>query len=45
MSLNRKTLRRLILEELENKLKDERKHHKKGWDRIRHDEEKDWEDF
>ena len=31
------------IDELENKLKDERKHHKKGWDRIRHDEEKDWD--
>ena len=31
------------IDELENKLKDDRKHHKKGWDRTRHDKEKEWD--
>ena len=31
------------IDELENKLKDDRKHHKKGWDRTRYDEEKEWD--
>ncbi len=31
------------IEELEEKMKGERKHHKKGWDRIRHDEDRDWD--
>ena len=31
------------IDELENKLKDDRKHHKKGWDRTRHDEGKEWD--
>ena len=31
------------IEELEEKMKGERKHHKKGWDRLRHDEDKDWD--
>ena len=30
-------------EELEEKMKGERKHHKKGWDRFRHDEDKEWD--
>ena len=31
------------IEELEEKMKGERKHHKKGWDRFRHDEDKEWD--
>ena len=30
-------------EDLEEKMKGEKKHHKKGWDRIYHDEDKDWD--
>jgi len=31
------------IEDLEEKMEDERKHHKKGWGRIHHGEDKDWD--
>ena len=31
------------IEDLEEKMEDERKHHKKGWGRIYHGEDKDWD--
>ena len=30
-------------EDIEEKMKGEKKHHKKGWDRIHHGEDKDWD--